>query len=77
MTAENTTLSPRVLTPAPAADMFLPFPIAEDSRPPATQGLSGHVRQMRRKNQGISRWLLFAVLGGAIAAFVMVQLAVR
>jgi hypothetical protein len=77
MTVENTTLNSWVLTSPPAADMFLPFPIGEGSRAPATQGLSGHVRQMSRKNQGISRWLLFAVLGGAVVAFVMIQLTVR
>jgi hypothetical protein len=75
MTHENIRFTPQVPTMSPAADLYLPLPAS--SRRAAIQGLSGHVRQMQRRNEGISRWLLLAVLGGAIVAFAMVQLAIR
>jgi hypothetical protein len=77
MTHENARFSPQVPAAPPAADLYLPFPLPAGARRAAMQGLSGHVRQMQRRNEGISRWLLFAVLGGAIVAFAMVQLAIR
>ena len=43
----------------------------------ATQGLANHVRQIRRKNQGIARWLALAVLTGTIAALAVVSLLAR
>jgi hypothetical protein len=46
-------------------------------RADATPGLSGHVRQMRNRNQGISRWLVLAIFAGAVVALAMVQFAVR
>jgi hypothetical protein len=76
MTHENTRFTPQARD-ATAADLYLPFRLPAGSRRVPGQGLSGHVRQMQRRNEGISRWLLFAVLGGAIVAFAMVQLAVR
>jgi hypothetical protein len=77
MTHENTRFTPHIPTMPPAADLYLPLPLPASSRRAAIQGLSGHVRQMQRRNEGISRWLLFAVLGGAVVAFAMVQLAIR
>jgi hypothetical protein len=46
-------------------------------RTDATPGLSGHVRQLRNRNQGISRWLVLAIFAGAVVALAMVQFAVR
>jgi len=46
-------------------------------RIPATPGLSAHVRQLRSRNKGISRWLVLAVFVGAVVALAMVQFAVR
>jgi type VI protein secretion system component VasF len=43
----------------------------------AMPGLSGHVRQLRNRNRGISRWLVLAVFAGAVVAFAIVQFAVR
>ena len=43
----------------------------------ATPGLSAHVRQLRNRNQGISRWLVLAIFVGAVVALAMVQFAVR
>ena len=40
-------------------------------------GLSAHVRQLRNRNQGISRWLVLAIFAGAVVALAMVQFAVR
>jgi hypothetical protein len=42
-----------------------------------TPGLSAHVRQLRNRNQGISRWLVLAIFAGAVVALAMVQFAVR
>jgi hypothetical protein len=65
------------VTSKPAIDVFLPFPLPDDSRCNIESGLSSHVRRLQKKNQGISRWLAFAVLGGTIVAFAMVQYAIR
>jgi type VI protein secretion system component VasF len=46
-------------------------------RADATPGLSGHVRQLRNRNRGISRWLVLAIFAGAVVALAMVQFAVR
>jgi hypothetical protein len=43
----------------------------------ATPGLSAHVRQLRNRNKGISRWLVLAIFVGAVVALAMVQFAVR
>jgi hypothetical protein len=43
----------------------------------AMPGLSSHVRQLRNRNRGISRWLVLAVFAGAVVALAMVQFAVR
>jgi len=75
MTAQSSNSNSGVSTEVPVADIFLPFP--SDSRLNPAPGLSGHVRRQQKKNQGISRWLVFAVLGGVIVAFAMVQFAIR
>ena len=77
MTPQNTRFTSQGAAMPPPADLFLPFPSPAGPRRAVTQGLSGHVRQLQRRNEGISRWLFFAVLGGAIVAFAMVQLAIR
>jgi hypothetical protein len=46
-------------------------------RTDATAGLSGHVRQLRNRNQEISRWLVLTIFAGAVVALAMVQFAVR
>jgi type VI protein secretion system component VasF len=46
-------------------------------RADAMPGLSSHVRQLRNRNRGISRWLVLAIFAGAVVALVMVQFAVR
>ena len=43
----------------------------------AMPGLFSHVRQLRNRNRGISRWLVLAIFAGAVVALVMVQFAVR
>ncbi|HEY0702637.1 MAG TPA: hypothetical protein VGD60_07705 [Candidatus Acidoferrales bacterium] len=60
---------------AGAAEVFLPFPSTPISRVGAP-GLSSHVRQLHRANRGLSRWILFALFGGAVAAFAIVHLAI-
>jgi hypothetical protein len=40
-------------------------------------GLSAHVRQLRNRNQGISRWLVLAIFAGAVVALMMVQFAIH
>jgi hypothetical protein len=76
MSPENPRFTQKVPAMPPVADLYLPFPSSQGRRAPM-QGLSGHVRQMQRRNEGFSRWLVFAVLGGAIVAFAMVKLAIR
>ena len=73
MTHENTTFGPRIEAPPSATDLYQRFQLPMTFRRSGTQGLSGHVQKLRKKNQGISRWLLFAVLGGAVVAIAMVQ----
>jgi hypothetical protein len=43
----------------------------------ATPGLSAHLRQLRNRNQGISRWLVLAIFTGAVVALAIVQFAIR
>jgi hypothetical protein len=43
----------------------------------AAPGLSAHVRQLRNRNQGISRWLVLAIFAGAVVALMMVQFAIH
>ena len=43
----------------------------------AVPGLSGHVRQLRNRNRGISRWLVLAIFAGAVVALAIVHFAVR
>jgi len=40
-------------------------------------GLSRHVRQLRNRNQGISRWLVLAVFAGAVVALMLVRFAIH
>jgi hypothetical protein len=40
-------------------------------------GFSAHVRQLRNRNQGISRWLVPAIFAGAVVALMMVQFAIH
>jgi hypothetical protein len=74
MTAPN--IGPAVSAMPQSADVLLPLPPPDGSRP-NIPGLSGHVRRLQRKNQGISRWLVFALLGGTIVALAMVQFAIH
>jgi hypothetical protein len=46
-------------------------------RTSGTPGLSAHVRQLRNRNQGISRWLILAIFAGAAVALAMVQFAIH
>ena len=46
-------------------------------RSPAEPGLSAHVRQLRNRNQGISRWLVLAIFAGAVVALMLVQFAIH
>jgi hypothetical protein len=73
MTHENPTFSLRIPGQPFAAELYQRFQPTGTFRRAGTQGLSGHVRQLRKKNQGISRWLFFAILGGAIVSIAMVQ----
>jgi hypothetical protein len=76
MTAPNIDFQPAASTTPRSADVLLPLPDPDDWRP-NTPGLCGHVRQLQKKNQVISRWLVFALLGGAIVALAMVQFAIQ
>lgn len=44
---------------------------------PAAHGLSSHVRQLSKRNRGISRWIALAVVAGGVVALAFVQLAIR
>ncbi len=44
---------------------------------PGASGLSAHVRQLRHRNQGISRWLVLAIFAGAVVALMMIQYAIH
>jgi hypothetical protein len=59
-----------------SAEALLPLPPPDGWRS-NTPGLCGHVRQLQKRNQGISRWLIFALLGGTIVALAMVQFAIH
>ena len=65
-----------VAEPAEMAEFDGPME-AYAQRAHATPGLSGHVRQLRNRNQGISNWLVLAIFAGAVVALAMVQFAVR
>jgi hypothetical protein len=65
-----------VVDAAAAAEIYLALRGPHFSRTNTVPGLSGHVRQLHRANREISRWLLFAVLGGAVVAFAIVRLAI-
>ncbi|MGA7915751.1 MAG: hypothetical protein WCA00_10995 [Candidatus Acidiferrales bacterium] len=61
----------------PTADILPMFPQQAVTPTIAARGLSSHVRQLRKRNQGISRWLALAVVAGAIVALAFVQLAIH
>jgi hypothetical protein len=62
----------------PAETAEFDFTLEEYARrASATPGLSAHVRQLRNRNQGISRWLVLAIFAGAAVALALVQFAVR
>ena len=44
---------------------------------PEVRGLSSHVRQLSKRNRGISRWIALAVVAGGVVALVFVQLALH
>jgi hypothetical protein len=43
----------------------------------AEPSLSAHGRQLRIRNQGISRWLVLAIFAGAVVTLMMVQFAIH
>jgi hypothetical protein len=69
-------VSAQVTEPA-ETEAFDAAPEEYARRAAATPGLSAHVRQLRNRNQGISRWLVLALFAGAVVALAMVQFAVR
>jgi hypothetical protein len=76
MTPHNINFDPAVSPDRHSADVAWPVKSPDRSRADA-QGLSAHVRRLQRQNQGISRWLVFALLGGTIVALAMVQFAIH
>jgi hypothetical protein len=76
MTFHNINFDPAVSPDPHSAEAVWPVTSQDRSRE-NTQGLSAHVRRLQRKNQGISRWLVFALLGGTIVALAMVQFAIH
>lgn len=62
---------------APVADLVPPIPQQELIPSPTARGLSSHVRQLSKRNQGISRWIALAVVAGGVVALAFVQLAIR
>jgi hypothetical protein len=77
MTAQNPNFASNISKKLPASDVFLHFSVPDGPRPNSIPGLSDHVRRLQKRNQGISHWLVFAVLGGVVVAFAMVQFAMR
>lgn len=63
--------------PTPVAGVVPIIPEQEFMPTPAARGLSSHVRQLSKRNQGISRWIALAVVAGGVVALAFVQLAVR
>jgi hypothetical protein len=76
MTFHNINFDPDVSPDPHSAEAVWPVtsPVKSRANP---QGLSAHVRRLQRQNQGISRWLVFALLGGTIVALAMVQFAIH
>lgn len=77
MTADKLSFNSRPGTEPTVTDVFLRFPAPDPSYRNNMSGLSGHVRRMQKNNQGISRWLMIAVAGGAVVAFALVQYAIH
>jgi hypothetical protein len=69
-------VSGRVTEPAEIAG-FDGYREKSANRISAEPGLSAHVRQLRVRNQGISRWLVLAIFAGAVVALMMVQFAIH
>jgi hypothetical protein len=65
-----------IVDAATAAELYSALPVSFGSRSSAAPGLSSHVRNLHRANHGISRWILFAVLVGAVVAFAIVRIAI-
>jgi hypothetical protein len=61
----------------PIADIVPLIPQQGFLPSPAARGLSSHVRQLSKRNQGISRWIALAVVAGGVVALAFVQLAIR
>ena len=76
MPSHNINSDQAASTTSGSADVEWPVtsPVKSRANP---QGLSAHVRRLQRQNQGISRWLVFALLGGTIVALAMVQFAIH
>lgn len=63
--------------PARIADRVPLIPEQRLIAPHTARGLSSHVRQLSKRNQGISRWIALAVVAGGVVALAFVQLAIR
>jgi hypothetical protein len=64
--------------PEPAASAEFGSLVREYARRTSkTPGLSAHVRQLRNRNQGVSRWLVLAIFAGVVVALAIVQFAIR
>jgi len=62
--------------PAPAAE-FSALLKKYGRRTFETPGLSAHVRQLRNRRQGFSRWVVLAIFAGVVVALAMVQFAIH
>ncbi|MFZ3331019.1 MAG: hypothetical protein WA197_10350 [Candidatus Acidiferrales bacterium] len=62
---------------APLADVVPPISQQGSIPSPAARGLSSHVRQLSKRNQGILRWIALAVVAGGVVALAFVQRAIR
>jgi hypothetical protein len=58
-------------------DFVPPSPQVAEVEFNAPNDLSSHMRQLRRRNHGASRWLALAVLTGAVVALAFVRFLAR
>jgi hypothetical protein len=58
-------------------DFVPPRPHGAEVECETPSDLSSHMRQLRRRNQGASRWLALAVLTGAVVALGFVHFLAR
>ena len=58
-------------------DFVPPQPPVAEAELEAPNDLSSHMRQLRRRGQGTSRWLALAVLTGAVVALAFVRFLAR